>query len=492
MKNSTLAAFCVLVLASPTLASDPRDSVVKIYAEQRYPDYQVPWGAGTQFSVTGSGVVIDGGRILTNAHIVSNQTFVQVRRHGQSDKHTAQVVAVSHEADLAILTLDDDAFFDGISAPPLGDLPEVQDRVAVYGFPMGGDTLSATEGVVSRVEHQTYAHSASSLLAVQIDAAINPGNSGGPVIADQKLVGVVMQAAQDANSIGYFVPTPVIRHFLEDIDDGKVDGIPFAGFLWQALESESLREFVQFPERGTGVLITRVVPFTPASRNLRPRDVLTAIDGHGIAFDGTIELRPNLRTSMTHYVQQHQMGEQLRLTVFRDGRTEDLEICLDVPLSAAQLVAPYQYDVQPTYFIYGGLVFNPLTTNYLLSFGPNPPPHLAVFQNGDRSQPGEQVVVLNRVLPSAVNAGYHDWQDRVLTKVNGQQFRGLQEFVHLLETETNPLVVFENDEGQTIVLDRTRAETERETLLRTYGIAADRSQDLVNPTPMAFHANEQK
>ncbi len=74
-----------------------------------------------------------------------------------------------------------------------GSLPNVEQKIVVYGYPMGGSTLSATIGVVSRVEHHAYAHSGESFLAVQVDAAVNPGNSGGPALSDGKIVGVVMQ-----------------------------------------------------------------------------------------------------------------------------------------------------------------------------------------------------------------------------------------------------------------------------------------------------------
>jgi len=479
------ATVALVAFSTATGASEPRASVVKIYVERRYPDYQFPWSAGTHYATTGSGVVIAGKRILTNAHVVSDHTFIQVRRYGGSEKTVARVASVSHEADLAILTVDEEDFFDSIPPLPLGDLPEVQQSVVVYGFPLGGDTLSATEGVVSRIEHQAYVHSGAQLLAVQIDAAINAGNSGGPVVADGTVVGVVMQSIPTAANIGYLVPTPVIEHFLRDIEDGKLDGLPAAGFVWQPLESESLRRFLRLPELRTGVLITRVLPFTPASGKVCARDVLVAIDGHTVAFDGTIELRSNLRTNMMQYIQQHQIGDLLRLTVFRAGRMEDLEIHLDVQARELKLVPAYQYDTGPTYFIYGGLVLNPLTANYLQSFQGSPPPHLAVHERSDPTEPGEQIVVLNRVLPSAANIGYHDWQDRVLAKLNGHRFHNLPELVHLIETASEPVLVFENDEGQMIVLDRQQVEAEREQLLRTYGIPADRSDNLGDSNALA-------
>ena len=119
-----------------------------------------------------------------------------MRRAGEAKKYTAEVEVVAHECDLAILKVSDDSFFSGVEPINIGSLAEIRDKVAVYGFPEGGDKLSITEGVVSRVENRRYTHSKAELLACQIDAAINSGNSGGPVMKGDKLVGVAFSLYQ--------------------------------------------------------------------------------------------------------------------------------------------------------------------------------------------------------------------------------------------------------------------------------------------------------
>jgi len=75
-------------------ATDVRESMVKIYCVKNTPDYDNPWNMSGPKSYSGSGCVIKGNLILTNAHVVSDQTFLQVRLYGQSKKHTAKVVSV--------------------------------------------------------------------------------------------------------------------------------------------------------------------------------------------------------------------------------------------------------------------------------------------------------------------------------------------------------------------------------------------------------------
>lgn len=69
-------------------------------------------------------------------------------------------------------------------------------------FIAGGDNISITKGVVSRIELTQYVHGASQLMAIQIDAAINPGNSGGPAIMGNKVAGVAFQNLSGAENIG--------------------------------------------------------------------------------------------------------------------------------------------------------------------------------------------------------------------------------------------------------------------------------------------------
>jgi len=132
------------------------------------------WGVPT------AGFVLSERRILTNAHAVMHYSAVQVRKHGSPDKVDARVVAIGHDSDTALLAVDDESFWAGLGHLELGELPELQERVTVVGYPTGGDNISVTAGVVSRVDLHRYSLSYVSLLAIQIDAAINSGNSGGP------------------------------------------------------------------------------------------------------------------------------------------------------------------------------------------------------------------------------------------------------------------------------------------------------------------------
>ena len=481
----------VLILLAAALCGAPaargeslvRDSVVKVYTTRQVPSYGDPWSPGAIESLTGSGCVIAGRRILTSAHVVSDRTFVAVRGNGDSEKHEARVVHVSHDADLAVLSVDDAGFWAGLQPLPLGPLPPSQREVLVYGFPLGGDTLSVTRGVVSRVEHQYYLHGGRELLAGQIDAAINPGNSGGPVVLDGEVVGIVMQGDTGADNIGYMVPTPVVRHFLDDVADGRYDGFPALGIDWQPVENQDLRELYSLPADRTGVLVTRVLPDSAALNLLRRGDVLLSIDGHDLGGDGTVEFRPRERTSFAYVVDRQQVGTALLLEVLREGAIQSVHLTLGTGGANPVVVGPEQYDRPPSYFVFGGLVFSPLTLSYLESWGEDwsieAPPHLLAELERAPSVAGEQAVVLVKVLASSISEGYHDLADEVVSSVDGVRPRDLAELVRLVEDGIGAFLrIGYSGDSREIVLRRARARVASAGILAGYGIPADRSADL--------------
>lgn len=231
---------------------------------------------------------------------------VKVKRRGDDRKFLARVLAIGTECDIALLTVDDDEFWAGMQSIKLGSLPTLQDSVYVVGYPIGGDTISVTSGVVSRIEVTAYAHGNTELLTAQIDAAINSGNSGGPVFSDQGYcVGIAFQsyAGSDAENIGYVIPTPVIEHFLDDYTrNGTFTGFPALGIQWQRMESESLRMACGMKEGQKGVLVRTVQPISHASGVLKPDDILMKFDEVQVACDGTVPFRSGERIAFSMFL----------------------------------------------------------------------------------------------------------------------------------------------------------------------------------------------
>lgn len=463
---------------------DIEDSVIKIYTTQAAPDYFTPWRLLTPRQSSGSGTVIAGNQILTNAHVVANASYIQAQKHNDPQRYQARVTFISHEADLALITVDEPGFFSELKALTIGDLPDPLQEVSVYGYPIGGKSLSITKGILSRVEQQTYAHAGAYLLAGQIDAAINPGNSGGPVIVDQQIVGVVMQAnsGRRAENLGYFVPPSIIRHVLLDSQDNVNDGFPDLGFRTQTLDSPAAKQAYGLSKDQDGVLVIKVFEDSPAKGILQENDVIIQIDNFKIADDGSIKLSEDMLTDYKHAIDLHHIDETIAVTYSRNGDIKTANLIAQRALDNYSLVAGEKFDQIPEYYIYGGVLFVPLNMNLIKRWGNDwsrsAPVSLLHARNEWSSPARRELVVALQVLAADVNLGYHDWRNWVVDYVNGEPVRDFTHFSELIKYNRQENVILENMNGYQMVINHETAIASEADILTQYRIPAAYSTGL--------------
>lgn len=456
-------------------------AVVHVTNYSQRPNWDSPWEMRGVSAATGTGFSIGNGRIMTNAHVVADQREVQLRRFQDATPYAARVEFISHECDLAVLRVDDPLFYKDLPALSIArTVPALRTKVRTYGYPTGGRELSSTEGVVSRFEYHTYAHDQfDSFPTAQTDAAINPGNSGGPVMLGDEVVGVAFQGRSDLQSTGYFIPTPMIDHFLGDIADGRYDGFPELGILYTGLLSPSYRRFLKLPADGTGVVVDQVQPGASADGVLKKGDVLLAVDGQPIDNDGKISVGEH-KLSFGFAIDRRQNGESLSFKVWRDGKADTVSVTLKgyAPFQRSKR----QYDVLPRYLVYAGLVFQPLDVEYLSTWGNwyAAAPKRLVWNQLYKwiEQPtgaADEAIVLTRKLPDPVNSQLAPFRNVVVDEVNGRKIRSLQDLVEAFEKHAGPrhLIKFQGS-NDLEALPRAEAEASNARILKTYGIAHDR------------------
>lgn len=485
MKYGLIGLLAVLFIPVPVAASVDtlQSSVVKIQAGFRTPDYFQPWDMGYQNTKFGSGFIVDGKRIMTNAHVVGDQVYIQVQKTGDTKKYTAKVEFVAHDCEIALLKVEDESFFEGTRPVKFGGVPLQRQRVAAYGFPTGGEVLSITEGIVSRVEVQFYSHSQRELLAIQIDAAINPGNSGGPVFQGGEAVGISFQTygGPSAQNIGYIVPVPVINRFLADIRDGKYDGYPSLGFYWEKMENPAFKESYRLKPRQGGVLVTKIMYESPSWGILKEGDVVTSLAGVPIEQDGTVKFRENERVRFTWLLNRFQMGEKAEIGIIRDGKPLTVSVKLG---SVRNLVPLMQYETRPTYLLFGGLVFMPLNYNYMSTrnWGDVETKFRELFVGGQITPEKRQVIFINQVLPHDINVGYQDIARSVVQKVNGKQVGDIKELIEAFKHPMGNFHIIELEDfysyGTRVVLDARKMDKANQEIMRTFSVPFDRSEDL--------------
>lgn len=452
-----------------------KKALVKVYTSHQLFDYLSPWQYGQSANSTATGFIIDGERIITNAHAVLNSKFLQVRKEGDSKKYKAVVKFTSEEYDLALVEIEDKSFFNGTVPLKLGTLPEIQEKLTVYGYPLGGDKLSTTQGIVSRMEHNTYTLTNRKFLIGQTDAAINSGNSGGPVVSKGKVAGVAFAGLNSADNIGYFIPVNILNNFLEDIKDGKYDGSPLLGLEWLELESPSHRRMLGIEDKTGGILIKKVFKNSPFEGVLQKNDVLMKLDNYPIEYDGTIEFRKNEKTDFSYVNQQKKYGDNLSYEIIRDKKTKTGQVKLEKKDIKYTVVTEVTIETPPSYMVYGGLLFEPLTSNYMAGVVEKLG---SVYDREELYKDYKELVVLVRVLPFDVNLGYTDAVNQIIVKVNGEKYKDFKDFAQKVKNVKSGFIIFENDNGDEIVLDVKEVEEQREALMQNYNISSDMSDDI--------------
>jgi S1-C subfamily serine protease len=477
--------------AAPTKAPIPsrvENSVVKIFSTLRRPDPYKPWTKSTPQDVTGSGVIIEGKRILTNAHVVGYASQVEIQASQDGEKVPATVVAIARGMDLALLKLDDESYFDKHPALPRASvLPDVREQVFAYGYPMGGNSLSITKGIVSRVEFVPYG-SGNAGLRVQIDAPINPGNSGGPVIAGDKMIGLAFSGVAGANNIGYVIPNEEIELFLSDIADGRYDGKQLLLDTVQTLENPALRQHLKLDKSIEGAVVHH--PFrSDAAYPLKEWDIITRIGEYPIDNQGMVKLGPNLRVRFQYRVQQVAKDGKVPLTVVRGGKTLQVQVPASGP---RQLLIPSLDGAYPSYFVYGPIVFTRATADFLSfisanaaalnAFSYNASPLVTRRGDSPDAQHEELVVVSSPFFPHKLVAGYSNRMGGVVESVNGMPVRSLRHLVAILRDLKDDMVVirFDQREGETIVLPRKEMLAATENILSDNGVRSQGSPDMMD------------
>ncbi len=473
--------------SSAAVPANVENAVVKVFSTLRYPDPFKPWTKQAPTDVTASGVVIEGKRILTNAHVVLYSSQVQIQANQAGDKLSATVVAVAPGIDLAVLKLDDESFFK--THAPINratGLPDIKDPVLAYGFPTGGNALSITKGIISRIEFAPYNYPVSGL-RIQIDAAINPGNSGGPAIAADKMIGLAFSHLDQAQNIGYIIPNEEIDLFLKDIADGHYDGKPAMLDELQTLENPALRSFLKVDKSVEGIVVHRP-DLTNSANPLKEWDIITKIAGTAIDDQGMIKLGTDKRVNFQYLIQKVAKDDKLDLTIVRGNKPMDVQI----PVSSNRHnLIPDLRGQYPSYFVSGPLVFSRATIQFLAFMRNNPnimsslgyigSPLITRLGDTPSAEREELVLISSPFFPHRLASGYSNQSGGVIYSVNGTQIRSLKHLVTVLRDLQDEFVVIEFDhrDGEALVFPRKEMAAATEDILTDNGVRAQGSPDIM-------------
>ncbi|MCF6320007.1 MAG: serine protease [Proteobacteria bacterium] len=482
MKKILLIALLALFsFNAPLLAKQEiEDSVVKIFAAKQSHNYNEPWKSNSIHRSYATGFIIDNNRVLTNAHAVSNARYIQVRFGNDPRKKDVEVEYISDDYDLAILKFSDTSDIPKIKPLKFSDSLKLKEKVVVYGYPMGGDKLSITEGIISRIQLHTYAFSQKKYTTMQTDAAINPGNSGGPVLLDGKVIGVAFQGISRANNIGYMIPAHIVKHFLEDVKDKKYDGIPTLGIKWMPLESSIHRNMLGMKDKETGVLIKKISPFAKINKVLKKNDVILSIENFDIGIDGSIQFNSNARIGFSSILEYKKFGDNIKIKFLREGERQSATFKLQKPDKKA-VVDVYKSDTPPSYFITSGFIFEKLSINYINQYNAALrnrayTPYDLIKLIDDYPKGIDEIVFIVTVLPDESNEGYQNLRNIAIKQINGEKIINFQDFIQKIKAKR--YAVLTDFKDNSFVIDNELSEKRDAKIKGVYNISSLFSKDL--------------
>ena len=461
------------------VAAGDSDNIVNIDVSMLFPDYREPWNAGQPSGGSGTGFLIGKNRFLTNAHVVSNATRIVIRTQNDPAPHPARIVFIAHDCDLAIVEAINGEAFEKLNTLQIGGIPKLNTEVSVIGYPIGGERISVTRGVVSRIDFRPYSHTGvDSHLAIQIDAAINPGNSGGPVLQDGKVVGVAFQGynGRVAQNVGYMIPTPVIKRFLKDIEDGHYDHYVDLAISDFPIENPAQLKALKLPSDGIGVIVADVEPAGSVGDQLKSGDVLLSVDGNPVYNNGLVHVDGELM-DMNEVVERKFAGDKVKIEYQRDGKRADTTVTLK--RFAPYLTLGEQYNQRPRYVMYAGMVFQPMDKNLMDAHQIRDATVNYWFDNflsqklyKDRPE----VVILTNVLPDDVNSYLPGTFPAIVDEINGVKIKALADVQEALKkTGENPdfIQIRLLEKGRPIVLKRSLAAEAQPRIMTNYHIEED-------------------
>ncbi|MBO6102539.1 MAG: trypsin-like peptidase domain-containing protein, partial [Opitutales bacterium] len=379
----------------------------------------------------------------------------------------------NHECDLALLKIEDGKFFEGITPMQIGDTPPIRTPVLAAGYPMGGNEISVTQGIISRIECRRYSHSYYGFfLAAQLDAAINPGNSGGPIIFDGKVVGIAFQGNSNGDGIGYMIHSDVIRHFLKDADDGKIDGFGKIGVHIADLINPDARRILKMGAKQSGILVCDVDKTSKSEPRLLENDVITSIDGFAIMNNANVLNERGENVFFKNIADRKRLGDIVKVGILRDGKEFLSEVTLTKP---SYKVGPYLFDKRPRYIIAGGFVFSELSLSFLDELGNKVPPNIIDLLGEDNDPVDAETIVLTQVLGDESNMGYQNMGCEILESVNGKKIKTLKELADIVDAQEDGALTFKFESKTKVILDAKHIKDSAQSILKRYNIKSDRN-----------------
>ena len=427
------------------------DGVVQVLVTYQPFDPIMPWQKRPPAMRYGYAIMVGKDTAITTASLVRNQTLVEIRKCRSGLKIPAVVDFQDPQVNLALLRiLPPSSPTNAVSAASPDPRQFLKPVRVAHQFPKKSnleivqfDETGQIQSGQAQFLHASMVSSSEAgfgSLVFSILTDVNITGEGAAVLIDGDLAGVMVSYDRTSRT-GSMIPYCVTEQFLDGCRQTPYRGFAAAGFMWTSLVDPAKRTYLGLPDDTNGILVLSCLPETGAQRALQPNDVILEWDGYSIDSQGYYTDPDFGRLSLPYLVMgRRKPGDKVSMLVVRDKLERRVEMELGTHRDASALIPENLAGTPPEYIVEGGLVIRELTGDYLRGFGPawkrvlDPRiVHLYHTRQFAPSQPGERVLILSLVLPDAINIGYQDFHNSIITSLNGKPVCNMSEVFHLLD-----------------------------------------------------------
>lgn len=476
--------FCLflilLVFEGNAFALDMTRASIQVYSHSQRPDYDAPWKRPVVRTNRFMGTYIGNNRVLVSAYAVAHTNMLEGSRFGKSRKYPLKVEKVDYAANLAVLRPDKDSpLLEDMVPIKLGSLVRIGDHASLYA--LGEERIMELPLRLRDVDVRRGGTSPYMMTHYNFESRQSTGLGWSePVMQDDRLVAL---AVGQSNGIVYSLPAKVVKHFLDDLEEGEYRGFVRLGVTWRNLRSPHVRAYLKAGEEKDGVLITEVAENSPFFGQLKAGDILTGFQDVTISDSGTYQHSLWGRIHFIDRIGDLYAGDEIRLKVIREGRSIEIKSIAKTYVPDSDPIPEVRAKKEP-HVLFAGLLFQELSKGYLETWGDDwqqsAPDHLVflwTFHNKARKDKERRFVILNSVLADSHNKGYEKLSNQVLESVNGQVVESLTEMREALKKPVKwgdeSFAVFKfSNYGGTVILSYKDLEKSQSRISANYAISS--------------------
>jgi len=429
-----------LLISTVGYSAPYEKSTVIVKVASQSPSIESPWEKKSVVRKQYIGTVVKNNLVLITAFAVIDSKIIEMKKIGESKLHKMKIVFVDQESNLALLSTIDPKAMKGLQPIKFGKNIPAGTRTKLL-------TISKNDQVIVHPatlnDVGIYKSTTSNLSLLNYLFKIQKKGLGWsePILNKGKLVGIA--SGQSADYV-FAIPAFVIEHFLKDHHDENYRGFPSIGIIVHSLDDGNLRTLLKADKYSGGIRVSRVLDTSPFKGILEKDDVLLEINETKISGKGAIDDRMWKKVGFQLVVNRLYAGEEIRIAFSRDGVRKTAKRRLARFNSNSFVIPYYRRTASVPHLIYGGLIFQELTLNYLQAWGdnwPNSAPsrliHAWQYSNDPIDEGTRKIIVLNRILADEFNRGYQSLDDIRVVEVNGKKIDSLTDLKSILK---NPIV----------------------------------------------------